>query len=81
MPAQLGLVAAYHGVELDSRIQAVWMPSNTLDALQLSVEPGVGLSMGSVRMSVYATINLDEPLAGERGAGMWGLHGALEVRL
>jgi hypothetical protein len=80
-PAQLGLSASYQGFELGSRLQAVWMPTSTLDPLQLSVEPGVGFATKDVRVGAYGTINLDEPLAGARGPRIWGLHLTLDVRL
>ena len=49
--------------------------------MQLSVEPLVGYATERVRASAWGTINLDEPLAGERGPGTWGLHLGVEVKL
>jgi hypothetical protein len=56
------------------RLQAVGMPMNTPDMLQLSLEPWVRLQHRSAFVELRYTANLDEPLAGERGPRIWGLH-------
>lgn len=81
MPMQAGLTAAYAGVEILGRFQAVWMPTSSPDQMQLSVEPGLGYATKAVRVGAYGTINLDEPLGGKRGPRTWGLHLAAEVKL
>lgn len=74
LPAQLAPIVRLGPVQAGPRLNAVLMPSQSLDAAQLSIEPFIALHVGRAFGEVAATINLDEPLAGRRGAGVWALH-------
>lgn len=74
MPAQLAPSMRLGPVQAGPRLNAVLMPSQSLDAAQLSIEPFVALHVGRAFGEVAATVNIDEPLAGRRGAGVWALH-------
>ena len=50
------------------------MPADDPDTLQLSLEPQLRFTLGNTFVEVRYTANLDEPLAGERGPRVWGLH-------
>jgi hypothetical protein len=56
------------------RLQAVFMPADDPDALQLSLVPRMRLTLDQSFIEARYTANLDEPLAGERGPHIWGLH-------
>lgn len=74
MPAQLAPIVRLGPLQAGPRFNAVLMPSQSLDAAQLSIEPFVALHIGRAFGELAATINIDEPLAGKRGAGVWALH-------
>jgi hypothetical protein len=61
-------------LRLGLRVQAVLMPTNNVDKLQLALEPWLRLTLGSGFLEARYTANVDEPLAGERGAQIWGFH-------
>ena len=48
------------------RFNAWLMPSQSLDAAQLSIEPFVALHIGRAFGDVAVTVNIDETLAGRR---------------
>lgn len=56
------------------RLQAVLMPTNNVDKLQLALEPWLRLLLGGGFVEARYTGNVDEPLAGERGPRIWGFH-------
>jgi hypothetical protein len=56
------------------RLQAVIMPANDPDALQVSIEPWLRVMFGRAFIEARYTGNVDEPLAGERGPRIWGFH-------
>jgi len=74
MPVQLAPIVRLGPVHTGPRLNAVLMPSQVLDAAQLSVEPFVALHLGRAFAEVAVTVTIDEPLAGQRGAGVWALH-------
>jgi hypothetical protein len=74
MPIQLAPIVRLGPVRAGPRLNAVLMPSQSLDAAQLSIEPFIALHVGRAFGEVAATVNVDEPLAGTRGAGVWALH-------
>jgi hypothetical protein len=74
MPVQLAPIARLGPVRVGPRLNAVLMPSQSLDAAQLSIEPFIALHVGRAFGEVAVTVNVDEPLAGDRGAGVWALH-------
>jgi hypothetical protein len=74
IPAQLAPVVRLGPVQAGPRLNAVLMPSQSLDAAQLSIEPFVALHFGRAFGEVALTVNIDEPLAGRRGEGVWALH-------
>jgi len=74
MPVQLAPIVRLGPVQAGPRLNAVLMPSQSLDAAQLSIETFIALHVGRAFAEVAATVNIDEPLAGKRGAGVWALH-------
>lgn len=74
LPAALTLSTAKGPVRFGLRFQAVLMPAGEPDALQLALEPQLTLELGSAFVAARYTANLDEPLGGERGPRIWGLH-------
>jgi len=74
MPVQLAPIVRVGPLHAGPRLNAVLMPSQSLDAAQLSIEPFAALHVGRVFGEVAVTVNVDEPLAGKRGAGVWALH-------
>jgi hypothetical protein len=74
MPLQLAPIVRVGPVQAGPRLNAVLMPSQSLDAAQLSIEPFAALHIGRAFGEVAVTVNVDEPLAGRRGAGVWALH-------
>jgi hypothetical protein len=73
-PTALDLSTHKGPLQLGLRFQAVFMPADDPDALQLSLEPRVRLMLDRGFVEARYTANLDEPLAGERGPRIWGLH-------
>ena len=55
------------------RLQAVVMPTNNVDALQLALVPWLRVHLGRSFIEARYTGNVDEPLAGERGPRVWGI--------
>jgi hypothetical protein len=74
VPLQLAPIVRVGPLQAGPRLNAVLMPSQSLDAAQLSVEPFAALHVGRAFGEVAVTVNVDEPLAGRRGAGVWALH-------
>lgn len=74
LPVQLAPIVRAGPVQAGPRFNAVLMPSQSLDAAQLSIEPFLALHIGRAFGEVAVTVNVDEPLAGRRGAGVWALH-------
>lgn len=74
LPAALTLSTAKGPVRFGLRFQAVLMPASEPDALQLALEPQLKVDLGSAFVEARYTANLDEPLGGERGPRIWGLH-------
>jgi hypothetical protein len=73
-PTALDLSTDKGPVRVGLRFQAVFMPADDPDALQLSLEPRVRVDIDQSFVEARYTANLDEPLAGERGLRIWGLH-------
>jgi hypothetical protein len=75
LPFAVGASSSRGIVRLGLRLQAVVMPQNTPDLLQLSLEPWLRVALhGATFIEARYTGNLDEPLAGQRGPRIWGLH-------
>jgi hypothetical protein len=74
LPLALTLSTAKGPVRFGLRGQAVFMPADDPDALQLSLEPQLRVTIKQSYIEVRYTANLDEPLAGERGPRVWGFH-------
>jgi hypothetical protein len=74
MPVQLAPIVRLGPIQAGPRLNAVLMPSQSLDAAQLSIEPFIALHVGRAFGELAVTVNVDEPLAGRRGAGVWALH-------
>ena len=74
LPLALTLSTAKGPFRFGLRMQAVFMPADDPDALQLSLEPQLRFMLGKRFVELRYTANLDEPLAGERGPRIWGLH-------
>ncbi|MDH5671101.1 MAG: hypothetical protein OEZ06_03070 [Myxococcales bacterium] len=55
------------------RVALAWMPTADLGTSQLSFEPELALQLQRLRFELRFLLNLGEPLAGERGEGVWGL--------
>ncbi|MFI5308597.1 MAG: hypothetical protein ACHQ53_14655 [Polyangiales bacterium] len=73
IPTLVGLSTQKGPVRLGLRLKAVIMPAG-LDMLQLALEPWLRVMLGRAFVEARFTGNLDEPLAGERGPGVWGMH-------
>jgi len=73
-PTAIDLSTDKGPVRVGLRFQAVFMPADDPDALQLSLHPHVRLAIDQSFIEARYTANLDEPLAGERGPRIWGLH-------
>jgi hypothetical protein len=73
-PTAIDLSTDKGPVRVGLRFQAVFMPADDPDALQLSLHPRVRVAIGQSFVEARYTANLDEPLAGERGLRIWGLH-------
>jgi hypothetical protein len=74
IPMAVGLGSHKGPVRFGVRLQAVAMPSNNVDAMQLALVPWLRVLLGSAFIEARYTGNLDEPLAGERGPRIWGFH-------
>jgi hypothetical protein len=74
IPTALGFNSHKGPFRFGLRLQAVFMPSNNVDKLQLALVPWLRLLLGSAFVEARYVGNLDEPLAGERGPRIWGLH-------
>jgi hypothetical protein len=73
-PTALDLSTDKGPLRFGLRFQAVFMPADDPDALQLSLTPRVRVLIDQSFIEARYTANLDEPLAGERGPRIWGLH-------
>lgn len=73
-PTAIDLSTDKGPIRLGLRFQAVFMPADDPDALQLSLEPRVRVDIDQSFVEARYTANLDEPLVGERGPRNWGLH-------
>ena len=74
LPLALSFGARHRVVWFGARGQAVIMPMGDPDMLQLAVGPFIRVVIGSGFIEARTQANLDEPLAGKRGPGIWGLH-------
>jgi hypothetical protein len=74
IPTAIDLSTDKGPLRLGLRLQAVFMPADDPDALQLSLVPRVRLAIGRSFIEARYNANLDEPLAGERGPRIWGVH-------
>jgi hypothetical protein len=74
LPLALSLGARHRVVWFGARAQAVLMPTAEPDSLQLAIGPWARVVSGSLFVELLALGNVDEPLAGARGPGVWGLH-------
>jgi hypothetical protein len=74
IPASVAFIGRWDALRAGPRLHAVLSPSQTLDAVQFSVEPFVAVHVGRTFGEVAVTVNLDEPLAGPRGPDVWALH-------
>jgi hypothetical protein len=73
-PLALGFSTGNALLRAGVRLQAVIMPGNAPDMLQVSIEPWLRVLLGSGFIEARYTGNVDEPLAGERGPRIWGFH-------
>jgi hypothetical protein len=73
VPTALGVALTVGPVTPGFRVQAVFLTAGS-DALQLSIEPWLRWSLGGGFLELRYTLNVGEPVAGERGPGGWGLH-------
>jgi hypothetical protein len=73
LPTLIGLSSHKGPVRFGLRLKAVVMPGG-LDLLQLSLEPWLRVTLGRAFVEARVTGNVDEPLAGERGPRVWGMH-------
>jgi hypothetical protein len=74
LPTAIDLSTHKGPVQLGLRLQAVFLPADDPDALQLSLVPHARVNIGLAFIEARYNANLDEPLAGERGPRIWGLH-------
>lgn len=74
LPVSFSLGARHRFVWFGAFAQAVLMPTRDPDGDQLAAGPWLRVVLGSAFVQARALINLDEPLAGTRGPGIWGLH-------
>jgi hypothetical protein len=74
LPSALSLSVRHRVVWFGARVQAVFMPRASLDGAQLSLGPWVRVALGSGFLQARVVANIDEPLAGKRGPGIWGIH-------
>lgn len=74
LPTAIDLSTDKGPVRLGLRFQAVIMPADDPDALQLSLHPHVRVTIDQSFIEARYTANLDEPLAGQSGLRIWGLH-------
>lgn len=74
VPTALSLSTHKGPVWLGLRFQAVFMPTNNVDMLQIALEPWLRVLIGSAFVELRYTGNVDEPLAGSRGPDIWGFH-------
>jgi hypothetical protein len=73
VPMAIGFSSHKGPVRFGLRLQAVAMPTNNVDALQLALVPWLRVLLGNAFLEARYTGNVDEPLAGERGPRIWGL--------
>ena len=64
----------YRSVWVGMRVQAVMLPTNETDQLQLSLGPWLRVAVGCGFLEASYIANAGEPMAGARGPGIWGLH-------
>jgi hypothetical protein len=74
LPLAVGASTRGSVVRAGLRLQAVMMPMNDPDVLQLSLEPWLRVQIARAFVELRYTGNLDEPLAGERGPRIWAIH-------
>ena len=76
LPAAVGVSERIHKRDtiVGVRVQLVVMPTNHLDAAQVSLVPWLRIVVEQSFFELRFTTNLGEPLAGSRGPGTWGLH-------
>jgi hypothetical protein len=74
LPFAVGASTRGSFLRVGLRLQAVAMPNNAPDLLQLSIEPWLRVHHRSAFLELRYTGNLDEPLGGQRGPRVWGLH-------
>jgi hypothetical protein len=74
LPAAVTIGPRYQRVWVGMRFQAVLMPGNDTDSLQLSLGPWLRVAVGCGFVEASYIANAGEPMAGARGPGIWGLH-------
>jgi hypothetical protein len=74
LPIAASLGARHRVMWFGLRGQAVFMPTVEPDGLQLALGPWARVVSGSLFFELLVLGNVDEPLAGARGLGVWGLH-------
>lgn len=74
IPTALSASTGSDIVRAGVRLNAVLMPTFDVDQAQFSIEPFARLAFGLLFAELRYVHNLDEPLAGARGPGAWGVH-------
>jgi hypothetical protein len=74
IPTALTLSTQRGPVRFGLRFQAVFMPADDPDVLQLALEPQLRVVVDDGFVELRYLANIDEPLGGERGPRRWGLH-------
>jgi hypothetical protein len=74
LPTAITIGPRYRTVWVGLRLQAVLMPTNESDGLQLSLGPWIRVAVGCAFLEASYIANAGEPMAGARGPGLWGVH-------
>ena len=74
LPVAATIGPRYRQFTAGLRFQAVFLPTNEADGLQLSLGPYLRVAVGCGFLEASYIANAGEPMAGERGPGVWGVH-------
>lgn len=74
LPLAATIGPRYQAFSAGLRLQAVFLPTNEADALQLSLGPYLRVAVGCGFLEASYIANAGEPMAGARGPGVWGVH-------